>query len=100
MNSRVKLLQLRVFREILILYCLQARISAVNGEDRAGRLGAAAARVRGRKDPAVRAAGGAAGAVSGRNFVRVHDAEHHLHQAQLSGGAGQGPAAGLCARLF
>lgn len=27
----------RVFREILILYCLQARISAVNGEDCAGR---------------------------------------------------------------
>ena len=36
MNSRVKLLQLRVFREILILYCLQARISAVDGEDCAG----------------------------------------------------------------
>lgn len=27
--------------------------------------------------------GGAAGAVSGRNFVRVHDTEHHLYQAQL-----------------
>ena len=67
---------------------------------RAGRLGAAAARIRGRKNSALRAAGGAAGAVSGRNFVRVHDTEHHLHQAQLSGGAGQGPAAGLCARLF
>ena len=67
---------------------------------RAGRLGPAAARVRRRKDPAVRAAGGAAHAVYRWDRVRVHDTEHHLHQAQLSGGAGQGPAAGLCARLF
>ena len=47
-----------------------------------------------------RAAGGAARAVSGRDRLRVHDAEHHLHQARLSGGAGKRPAAAVCARLL